>query len=107
MEKYEQIGTFRIMEDQIRIKAAECPKYDEQRLVKAGDYPVYLYTASVSGKEVRMAAIRFDKDFSEVWHGFMLAKKENFIPGDGWKVREYSFTSIDGHEIETADIERI
>ena len=107
MNKYEQIGTFRIAEDMIRIKAASCPKYDEQILVKAGDYPVYLYSADFSNKEVRMAAIEFDKDFTEVWHGFMLGKHKSFIPGEGWRVREYSFKSFDGHLIDTADIERV
>ena len=102
----ELIGTFRINEDQKRVKYAECARYDEWREVKAGDYPVYLYTESCNC--ARTAMIVFDKDFSEIWHGFNLGENENFRPGDGWEVKKYTFTSIiDGSEIPTADIARV
>lgn len=100
----EQIGVFRIAEDQKRVRYAECPKYDEWREVKAGDYPVYLYTER--NHKASTVSVWFGGDFSEVWHGFIMGKQDNFIPAEGWKVHRYQFQSFDGHMIDTADIVR-
>lgn len=103
----EQIGVFRITEDQKRVKYAQCPKYDEWREVKAGDYPVYLYTES-HNHHAKTVSVVFDRDFAEVWYGFMMGKQDNFIPAEGWRVHRYQFQSCadDGHMIDTADIVR-
>lgn len=107
----EQIGVFRIIEDQKRVKHAQCPKHDEWRVVKPGDYPVLLAKESHHASRVYASRVLvvFDSDFCEDWYGFMMGQQENFIPAVGWEVHRYQFQSCaaDGHMIDTADIVRV
>jgi len=101
----ERIGTYRIEKDCKRLRAAQCPKYDEWVDIVAGDYPVY--ARQMNNDMVTMAVIDFECGFGETWYGFMLAQDEKFTPDNGWGVRHYTFKSVDGREIPTGYIYKI
>lgn len=100
-----RIGTYRIETDCKRLRAAQCPKYDEWVDIAAGEYPVY--ATKTNGEQVIMALIDYECGFGETWYGFMLAQESGFTPAEGYGVRHYTFKSVDGREIPTGYIYRI
>ena len=101
------IGTYTVGSDEVRIDCAECPKYDRAVTVKAGAYPVYAYEMDITPWGGADTCYLDFGEFSECWHGFIMAKQSAFTPGDGWTIRAEKYISdIDGAEHELWSIIR-